>query len=364
MSTASAERILRQEDSGPQEAAVVSDCNAFVDTTTTAMRMLENLLPDAAKKVEHASLNLTESFRELAHHASTQGDVIKALSDTLGNVEIKEKKVSFQDFIQLFENTLNETVAKLLGVSKNALAMVYNMEDSITHLKEIERFSKQIQVITKRTHLLALNATIEAARAGAVGKGFAVVAEEVKQVSLQIAGISVEMCERTANIMQSVSEGYDILKDVATIDMDANIAAKDSLEMMMQALMQQNLETSKVMRDSADTSCHIAQTMQGLIVNLQFQDLNTQIAENAVNVLRQCRTMLESVMPESPGSISLKEELLHERQEAAIDAVLNVIKLGDIRHMYLTHLKEHDRLRKHASSFEGKNTEQNDIDLF
>lgn len=300
-----------------------------------ALEMLQELLPDAAKNVERASQELTDRFKKLAQSAGTQGDIVQDLVASIGSISLENKQVSLDEFIRLFSQTLDDSVSKMLFVSKKALSMVYSMDDAITNLQEIEKFSKKIQEINKQSNLLALNALIEAARAGAQGQGFAVVAEEVKKLASQVAALSDDMRKRTGIIMRSVTNGFDVLKEVATTDMNSNIQAKDTLEALMQGLLKQSESSMKIMKDSAHTSREISSSIQGMIVDLQFQDRNTQIIDNAAAIIGECIEIfdvLEKKAKESPHN--LYDAKQHADAQQAVDAILNVIKLGDIRRRY------------------------------
>ena len=53
------------------------------------------------------------------------------------------------------------------------------------HLEELHLLAREVQTISRATHLLALNASVEATRAGERGGGFAVVALEVRHLAAQ-----------------------------------------------------------------------------------------------------------------------------------------------------------------------------------
>jgi methyl-accepting chemotaxis protein len=320
-----------------------------------ALQVLLQLLPAAAQDVERTSLELTERFRTLATSATEQGEVVQALVDSVGVIELPGCKMTMNEFISLFGSTLDSAIDKLLFVSKKAVAMVYGMEDAMQHLREIEVFSKRIQNITRQTKLLALNATIEAARAGDAGKGFSVVADEVKVVSEQVAQLSAEMTQRTTSIMGNVSSSYDILRDVATINMNENLEAKETLQALMQGLVRQRDNAATVMQQSADTSRAIAKTIQGMVVNLQFQDRNTQITENATRIINECVAQITA-----RPTLSLDDDIAHVQQTT--DAILSVITLGEIRSHYLKTMK--DSSHGPALRLASTTTESTGIDLF
>lgn len=349
MSTPAA-RILPLDETVPSAdvhaaahaAPVLNETMALVVAGGAALRMLMQLLPEAAKDVEHASQDLTNRFKTLADSSNAQSEMVQALLGTIGTLEIDGRRLPLDEFIAIFSKTLDEAVSKLLFVSKKALSMVYSMDDAIKNLHEIERFSKKIQDLTKQSNLLALNATIEAQRAGEVGKAFSIVASEVKTLSKEVAALSEDMRTRTSVIMKSVVDGFNVLKEVATTDMNANIMAKETLDSLMEGMIKQSEDSMKVMKESAISSRDISNSIQGMIVNLQFQDRNTQIADNAVAVIQHCLEVFDDIWT--------KEKIMIESGELAadtpgmkkaVDDLFAVIKLGDIRNLYLEILRNH-----------------------
>ena len=343
--------------------SVSEDALALAQAGGAALKTLTEILPEAAQNVEKASCDLTERFKNLAYSSTMQSDMMQALVANVDTIALGDEKITMNDFIALFSKTLDESISKLLFVSKKALAMVYNIDDAIRNLHEIGVFSKKIQDITKQSNLLALNALIEAARAGEAGKGFAVVAHEVKLLSGEIASLSENMRARTDIIMKSVVDGFEVLKEVATTDMNANIVAKDTLEALMQGLLTQNEESMKVMNQSAASSRRISHDIQGLIVDLQFQDRNTQITENSVSIIFQCLGMLEAIEQKVK---SVQTDADHEDSvqfHKAVESIMSVIKLGDIKKRYEVILRGGTMEGGGDSTLESPSSHQ-DIELF
>lgn len=322
-----------------------------------ALEIMQQLLPEAAKAVERASTELTTTFTTLAGSASDQSHIMHELVNTVGHMVVENRDITLEEFITLFRTTLDDMIGKLLFVSKKALAMVYAMEDSIKSLQEIEAFSREINEITKKTRLLSLNATIEAARAGEAGKGFAVVAEEVKDISDQISGLSKLMNIRTQAIMDSVSVSYEVLKEVATIDMNTNLEAKETLQKLMHALTLQNEKSIFVMQQSADTSAKIASSIQGMVISLQFQDRNTQMMENAVKMIGRCLKLFDFCKHAETYDIPTLQQMT--------DSISEVISLGEIRKSYLEKMRRDYALPYlEIASDTGASTSEDNIDLF
>jgi methyl-accepting chemotaxis protein len=333
---------VAQAESDTSPSSVMEDAFALVFAGGNALELLAAVLPESAKNVEKASYDLTDRFKTLAQNANTQSEIVEGLLTNLGTIVLEDRRISIEEFIQLFSKTLDDSISKMLFISKKALSMVYNMGDAIKNLHEIERFSKKIQQITKQSNLLALNALIEAARAGDAGKGFGVVADEVKALSHEIAVLSDTMSVRTGIILKSVTDGFDVLKEVATTDMQDNILAKDTLEYLMHGLAKQSNDSKQVMQQSASSSREISNSIQAMIVDLQFQDRNTQVMENSVNIIRQNLDMLEvirqkvDVLAKEGGIDVVNLPQVHK----AMESVVSVIKLGEIRQRYVEMLQE------------------------
>jgi methyl-accepting chemotaxis protein len=327
-----------------------------------ALTMLSHLLPEASAGVENASKDLTTRFKMLAEGAYSQADLINDLMASIGVISLPDKSIPLEEFVALFTKTMDESVTKMLGVSKKALHMVYSMEDAIANLHEIERFSKQIQSITRQSNLLALNALIEASRAGEYGRGFGVVANEVKVLATQVATLSNEMRERTGIIMHSVQDGFSVLKEVATTDMNANIVAKDTLEQLMQGLVLQTQGTIAAVEQSAISSREISKSIEGMIVDLQFQDRNTQITENAVAIIKQCLALFSEVERQAAVLIDDGDAASNPEVQQAIQSIISVIKLGDIKQRFVKVLQDKNIA---SQSFAGATApDEQSIELF
>jgi methyl-accepting chemotaxis protein len=333
---------------------ISSHALALAEAGGAALAMLAQLLPEAATNVEVAAQDLTDRFKQLATRSNAQSAMVQALVETLGVIRLSDKNVTMPEFIALFTRTLDDAIAKMLFVSGKALSMVRSMEEAMANLKEIERFSKQIQEITKHSNLLALNALIEAAQAGEAGKGFGVVAGEVKLLSNEIAALSENMRLRTDTIMKSMAVGFDILQEVAGTDMGATVTAKATLEGLMDGLVAQGHASARVMQDSADASKEMSGVIGGMIMDLQFQDRNTQITENAVDILGQCVALCMRVRMSSGAADS-------GETRQAVEAMLSVMKLGDIRTRYTNTLRKQGITCASAAGAEALSAE---IELF
>ena len=260
------------------------------------VRVLKAQLPKSSGMVEEATKHLSQQFSTLAAGAREQSEHMARIVALSGTLELGDSRISLTEFTELFSTTLSDSIEKILYVSKRAITMVYMLDEAISSLASIETFLKDIQTINRQTNLLALNATIEAVRAGEAGKGFAVVASEVKGVSEHVKALADNMRDQIAKVSKSVSAGYEVLKDVATTDMSQNMVAQEKLGILLKSMMKQNTEFTGILSDSATATDAISNTISGMVMNMQFQDRNSQFIQNSLSMLSHMESTVNALI--------------------------------------------------------------------
>lgn len=313
-------------------ALLMTQWISTIETYSHAINVLKTQLPKTAQLVESSTKGLSDQFVDLAKGASEQSDQVKKIIDMAGTLEMGDQRISLQEFTQLFSKTLGDSINQILFVSKQAISMVYQLDEAMKNLASIEGFVKDIQTINKQANLLALNATIESVRAGEAGKSFGVVAGEVKQVSAQISQLSSNMRQRISAVTQSVRSGYKTLQEVATTDMTENIMAQEKLNLLMDSMMKQNTRFSSVLNESAQASEKLSRTISGMVVGMQFQDRTTQYIDNSVNLLSDMQKSIEKLKGDSERLIPELSAVTHDKELAS--HVFNQFKLSEFAQMF------------------------------
>ncbi len=283
-----------------------------------AICVLRHQLPKTSKLVENSTKTLSEHFVNLATDIKKQGQTTIEISELANRLEIGNEQITIENFTHLFSSTLNDSIEKILFVSKRAVSMVYTLDETMKNIASIEGFVSDISNITKKANLLALNASIEAARAGEAGKGFAVVANEVKEVSNVIRQISDSVNSRINSVKNGVGDGYKALQDVAATDMSQTITDQDRLSQLLESLVSQKNKFSDLLRKSASVSDNISNSISNMTIDLQFQDRTTQYIESSVRLLEYMDTHIQMLKQKN-------SELFPTIEIAANDNLINEV---------------------------------------
>jgi methyl-accepting chemotaxis protein len=143
--------------------------------------------------VENSTQDISTDFRDLAESAGEQSRRVQEIIANANVVELDGERVPIERVMIAMQKILVDMVNNIVSLSKQAMRMVYLLDDVVQDVEEVEKFIGEISEINQQTNFLALNARIEAARAGAAGTTFHVVAGEVRQLSSTTAALAERM---------------------------------------------------------------------------------------------------------------------------------------------------------------------------
>ena len=291
-------------------------------------------MKEIAKLIEENISSLNMQFLTLANNSMNQAGIVEKVIKKTESLTVEGEEIKMTEFYELFNKAFSSSIEKIIFISQQSISMVYSLDDAMESIKDIQAFNTRIQAINKQTNLLSLNATIESARAGEMGKGFAVVADEVRHVSKEINKLSEEMSAKIQKVTDSVSNGYKILKEVATTDMSDNISIKRTLEGLMSSLLSQTKEFSDILTGTAEDSKNMSSSISGMVQKVQFQDKTTQFLENISSVLSEVKDYISSF---GSSLLSAKNDFVIDKfssQMSVHDNIKNKLNLSELKREY------------------------------
>ena len=210
-------------------------------------------ISDVEELIEQESQNMLG-----LHHSSDKVEQLKEEGfDSLRDLVVKTKASSqlSQEISQIFQET-NESAGKIKSISNS------------------------IGGISQQTKLLALNASIEAARAGESGKGFTVVAKEVEKLaeeadklSQEIAGLVLELGEKTlsslnkidtiSTTMEQQTQSVELTQSKFIGIADALKETRDNMDTLIVSINEMVEKKDKVVRVMTDLSATSEENASG-----------------------------------------------------------------------------------------------------
>ena len=180
--------------------------------------------------IENSAIDLSHRFQILAENARAQVARVEEVTESARSIDIGGEKIALSEATRFIEDVLVKVINTVLSVSKNAMRMVYSLDDVAVEVDGAGKCVTELQAINRQTRFLALNAAIEATRAGNNGAAFAVIAREIRDLSNQTDTTVSRVSGRIASISCSVTRSHEVLREIATVDMSEHIVAKERLD--------------------------------------------------------------------------------------------------------------------------------------
>ena len=181
---------------------------------------------DANSKLQQSFSGLTTSTEQ---QSSLTHDIITKLHVEGENSDV----LIFDKFTSGTAKVLSGYVELTVMVSDKGIEAAHKMQDMIKHLDAMYDLLENVKYIADQTGMLALNASIEAARAGEFGRGFSVVANEVRTLAEQSVKLKSQIHENVAISRETLNKTNDIVGQIASLEMNEALDAKDRLNNMM-----------------------------------------------------------------------------------------------------------------------------------
>ena len=190
-----------------KEITLVSESSYAITEEISAS--MEEVAKAAAEQVE-GMLNCTNYISSLSGAIYDVEESLKVTESFINETRALGEKTKDATSI------LEEKSDKTRQISES---IALSMRELNSHMKEIEKVTKQIADISDNTNFLSLNASIEAARAGEAGRGFTIVAKAVSKLAAQsksasnkINKITDGLTKKVLNISEKVSNAEAIIR--------------------------------------------------------------------------------------------------------------------------------------------------------
>ena len=277
------------------DPSLLSEWMAFSMVQCRSFDMLRREIEETSRSIENSTHDISTGFRDLADSAGEQSRRVQEIIANANVVELDGESVPIDRVMVAMQEILVDMVNNIVSLSKQAMRMVYLLDDVVQDVQDVEKFIGEIGEINQQTNFLALNARIEAARAGAAGTTFHVVAGEVRQLSSTTAALAERMRLSVGAVSRGVTRGYEILQTIADTDLSPQLLAKERIDSAMSGLMVQAEHFTAVLSDAVVASDTMSRNIGQIVTRLQFQDLAKQRFEHVVDGMMLMKGGLEDL---------------------------------------------------------------------
>lgn len=223
----------------------IGDLGRSIRTLQTALQDMLSSVIASAKSVNYASLELSDTARDMYQNISGVKSSIDFITDGASTQATDTQ--SALDSMTYMGDLIIRTSEKADTLNSRADSMKSSGDQAFESIKELRSYSgevqsaiqlitdqtaktnesaRQIQIATRfiseiasETDLLSLNASIEAARAGEAGRGFSVVASQIQKLAEQsntasgsIDRIVENLIKDATDMVQKMHEFQDVIE--------------------------------------------------------------------------------------------------------------------------------------------------------
>jgi len=346
----------------------------FSDMQHQCLDALANEVRRTSDLVETSTLEISSRFRDLAASAQEQTQRVEDIISVANSVTIDGESVPLDHVVATMQEILVEMVNNIVNLSKQAMTMVYVLDDVVRDVGEVEKSIADIDEINRQTNFLALNATIEASRAGEAGRTFAVVANEVRHLSKATGDLAGRMRDKVGAVVVGVRRGHEILRDIANTDLSPQMLAKDRIDMTMMSLVSQSHHFQSVLQDAARVSTEISAHINQVITRMQFQDLAKQRLDHVIDGMTVISAGLDELGGRTRSALPPGAEAAFPQEW--LDRLLAGMTLSELRQRFVRRMLldgsaldangalDHDAAYAEADASYGSGDNDDNIELF
>lgn len=320
--------IVEDDSSSRSSQLLISQWVQFSDIQQRLLERVSKSMMAISELTEGKTIELSQQFQTLSTSAQEQTTRIVEMSHLAKSIVVDGQTIEISEITRLLQETFINSITCILEMSKQAMVMIYSLDDSIKTLDQIEKSIREIEKINHKTKYLSLNATIEAVRAGEAGESFQVVASEVRDLSNDTQTLATNIREQVSHLAGTVQEAQNILQSIARIDLTSNLMAKDQLDEMINGLVDNSYHMGEIMSEAMTKSQEFANQAGRLISSIQFQDRVKQDFDKIVKDIQKLLGASDQLKTSSHHAshnnnemiaiqCALNEKILHELDDDA-----------------------------------------------
>jgi methyl-accepting chemotaxis protein len=120
---------------------------------------------------------------------------------------------------------------------------------------------------------------------------------------------------------------------VTSIDMSETNIAKERIDSVMESLLKQNEDFSRVVNETAERSNEIANTIGGMVTGIQFADRTSQRLTGIVDTLKVLRDANDTQQADTRAAFP--EVPTPDPDIGAMNDIIQSLKLGESRQRFI-----------------------------
>nr|WP_311197664.1 methyl-accepting chemotaxis protein [Pseudomonas fluorescens] len=266
--------------------------------------LLSGVLPQWEKQIELARSQTNDAAEGLTHKFVAMSQQVSS------TIALSSDSYSNQGFFEVVRNAQTELPRAISALDSTRadrelfLAQIHTLRDFVDDLFNI---AEDVAKIASQTNLLSLNAAIEAARAGESGRGFSVVADEVRKLSTLSGAAGGRITERVRIIGSSIR---GVIEQAGRVAETEHAMMREVGGIVSEVLGELGLGVAQLEQRIAllrHSSREVELSVNGILVDLQFQDRVSQITSHIILDMNRLHTHLYDALP--PDSLAWMQAL-------------------------------------------------------
>jgi methyl-accepting chemotaxis protein len=312
------------EDTPAQLTEVVLDRRGtrLVDLVSVVAPVWTRHMGLVRSETETAITSLSDRFSGMLQNLRGASNLMPGSSDRMMLDHLRESLANLPQALTSLEES---KVARELFLAKIELLG--------TSVGDLHTLAESVRKLAAQTNLLALNAAIEAARSGEAGKGFAVVAAEVRELSKLSAETGAEIRKKVDAFAGSVQTAIATAGELTRKEQALLGQAERTVAVTLEEFERRTKDAELRISGIKSTGHEVAQAIEQVLVDLQFQDRVSQILANVENDTRRLAVAIaQDELPDTAAWLSRLESgyTTSEQEQAPAGATISVTESSSV----------------------------------